>query len=255
MIDIHSHILPAIDDGAQSLEDSLAMAKEAVREGIRAIIATPHHKNGKYENTKSSILQRTEQLNQFLKDEQVDLKILPGQEPRIFGDLIEDYRKGEVATLNNGGLYLFVELPSNHVPRYTKQLLFDIQSERLTPIIVHPERNTELKENPDLLYEFVKNGTLTQLTAASISGRFGKNIQKFSHQMIEANLAHFVASDAHNITSRSFKLNEAYDVIEKKFGIDFVDLYLDNAELLVEGKTVYKEVPEPIKKKRFLGVF
>ncbi|MGE7759122.1 tyrosine-protein phosphatase [Peribacillus sp. NPDC097895] len=255
MIDIHSHILPGIDDGAKSIEDSLEMARMAVSEGIHKVIATPHHMNGKYENRKQDIISRVAALNEVLKAEAIPLEILPGQETRIYGEILRDYKLEEIVTLNDGGKYLFIELPSAHVPRYTEQLLSDIQFERLTPIIVHPERNQELIENPDLLYKFVNNGTLTQVTAASVSGAFGKNIQKFSMQLIESNLTHFISSDAHNITSRSFKMTEAFDVIEKKFNIDYVELFLDNAELLVEGKTVYKEVPEKIKKKKFLGIF
>ncbi|MEH6949679.1 CpsB/CapC family capsule biosynthesis tyrosine phosphatase [Bacillus sp. JJ634] len=255
MIDIHCHILSGIDDGAQTMEDSLAMAEQAVQQGITKIIATPHHKNGKYENRKQDILHRVVELNNVLKEKKIPLDILHGQEPRIYGELVEDYRNGEIVTLNDGGQYLFVELPSAHVPRYTAKLLYDIQSEGLTPIIVHPERNQELIQNPDLLYEFVKNGTLTQITAASIAGDFGKNIAKFSMQLIEANLTHFVSSDAHNITNRSFKMNEAFDAIERKYGVDFIYYFTENAELLVQGKAVYRDEPEKIKKKKFLGIF
>ncbi|MFD9624844.1 tyrosine-protein phosphatase [Peribacillus muralis] len=255
MIDIHSHILPGVDDGAKSIEDSLQMARMAVMEGIHKIIATPHHMNGKYENCKEDIIARVATLNEVLQAQAIPLEILPGQETRIYGEILKDYKLEEVVTLNDGGKYLFIELPSAHVPRFTEQLLSDIQFERLTPIIVHPERNQELIENPDLLYKLVNNGTLTQVTAASVSGAFGKAVQKFSMQLIEANLTHFVSSDAHNITNRSFKMNEAYDAIEKKYSVDYVNLFLDNAELLVEGKTIYKEVPEKIKKKKFLGVF
>ncbi|MFJ7747974.1 tyrosine-protein phosphatase [Peribacillus sp. NPDC097295] len=255
MIDIHSHILPGIDDGAQTIEDSIAMARMAVEEGIHKIIATPHHKNGKYKNCKKDIISQVAELNEILIKENIPLEILPGQETRIYGEILKDYKLDEIVTLNDGGNYLFIELPSAHVPRYTEQLLSDIQFEQLTPIIVHPERNQELIKNPDLLYNFVKNGTLTQVTAASVSGGFGKNIQKFTIQLIESNLTHFISSDAHNVTSRSFKMNEAFDVVEKKFGVDWIDLFLDNAELLVQGKAIYKEIPEKIKQKKIFGIF
>lgn len=255
MIDIHCHILSGIDDGAKDLNDSLALAKAAVIEGIHTIIATPHHKNGSYENPKPFILEKVEELNQLLQSENIPLTILPGQEPRIFGELLEDYRNGEILTLANGGQYVFVELPSGHVPRYTEQLLFDIQMSGLTPIIVHPERNQEMIENPDLLYQLVKRGALTQITASSTAGYFGKKIKKFSLQLIEANLTHFIASDAHNLENRSFKMVEAFAEIEKKYGNDMVYLFTENAELLVEGKAVYKEPPIRTKSKKFLGIF
>lgn len=254
LIDIHCHILPSMDDGAVNLEESLAMAKLAMNEGIRTIIATPHHKNGVYENTKQTIIEKVEELNGILKQEAIPVEILPGQETRIYGDLLEDFEKGEIMTLN-GSQYLFVELPSSHVPRYTEQLLFDIQMKGLSPIIVHPERNQEFVERPEKLYQLVKKGALTQVTASSIAGYFGKNIKKFSLQLLDANLTHFVSSDAHNLTRRSFKMKEAFDVIEKRYGVEMVYQLIENAELLVAGSSVYTDVPERVKKKKFLGVF
>ncbi|MEB6548875.1 tyrosine protein phosphatase [Heyndrickxia sporothermodurans] len=255
MIDIHCHILPGIDDGAQNVTDSIAMAKQAVSEGIHTIIATPHHKNGKYNNRKVEIIDQVKELNKELKKAGIELTILPGQENRIFGEIIQDYHEGEILTLTGQSNYLFIEFPSGHVPRYSKQLLYDIQLQGLTPIIVHPERNSELIENPNQLYEFVKNGAATQITAASLTGHFGKKIKKFTEQLIEANLTHFIASDAHNVTNRSFKMNEALDVIEQKYGVNSVYYFTENADLLVDGKHIIRDVPEPIKTKKFFGLF
>ncbi|WP_342433485.1 CpsB/CapC family capsule biosynthesis tyrosine phosphatase [Neobacillus sp. FSL H8-0543] len=251
MIDIHCHLLPGIDDGAKDLNDSLMMAKQAVSEGIHTIIATPHL-NSQYNNRRRNILEKVSELNQFLKAENVNLTILAGQEPRIYGEILEDYDKDEIQTLN-GSQYVFIEFPSNHVPRYTEKLLFDIQLKGLTPIIVHPERNSELIERPEKLFQLVEKGALTQVTASSLCGYFGKKIKTFSEQLIEANLAHFIASDAHNVTSRSFKMREAFDIIEEKYGNEMVYLFEENAALLVEGKNVIKEIPEQVRrKKRFL---
>jgi protein-tyrosine phosphatase len=255
MIDIHCHILPGIDDGAQTIEESLMMAKEAVRERIETIIATPHHKNGVYDNEKRTILSKVEELNNVLQKEGVPLTVLPGQETRLYGEILDDY-------LTGGGIlplaetsYLFVELPSGHVPRYTERLFYELQTEGLIPIIVHPERNRELIENPDRLYRLVTNGSLTQLTAGSVCGYFGKKIKKFSHQLIEANLIHFIASDAHNVHNRSFKMTEAMDELERIYGIDMIDFFNENAELLVQGGNIYKDIPEKVTRKKFLGIF
>ncbi|MFT8319989.1 MAG: CpsB/CapC family capsule biosynthesis tyrosine phosphatase [Bacillus sp. (in: firmicutes)] len=254
MIDIHCHILPGIDDGAKTMEDSLEMAKVAAGEGIKTIIATPHHRNNQFTNKKADILQNVEDLNKVLVQEKLPITILPGQEVRIFGEVLEDYEKGEILTLNHTK-YLFIEFPSSSVPRYAERLLYDIQTQGIIPIIVHPERNKELQEKPELMYKLVKNGTLTQVTAASVCGYFGKKVKQFSEQLIESNLTHFIASDAHNITSRTFKMNEAFDEIESKFGTDYVYLFTENAELLIEDKNIYKEIPEPIRRKKFLGIF
>ncbi|MDQ1143756.1 protein-tyrosine phosphatase [Bacillus sp. SORGH_AS 510] len=254
MVDFHCHILPGVDDGAQNLSESIEMAKVAAQQGIRTIVATPHHKNNRYENDKQSILTRVEELNRVLRDEKIDINVLPGQEVRIYGELAEGYDLGEILPVNHTQ-YVLVEFSSSHVPRYTETLFYDLQNKGLIPVIVHPERNQEIIENPEILYNLVQKGALSQVTAGSLIGNFGKKIQKFSFQLVEANLTHFIASDAHNTRSRTFKMREAYDLIQAKYGNELVYLFEENAELLVEGSHVYKETPERITRKRFLGLF
>ncbi len=255
MIDIHSHILPGLDDGAQNGEESLIMAKAAVEEGIHTIIATPHHNNGAYTNTKKEILDAVRYLNNLLQASEIPVYILPGQETRINGEMIEQLEEGQLLPLNSTSGYIFVELPPDHVPRYTDQMLFDLQVAGYQAIIVHPERNRELIQHPDTLYKFVKNGALTQVTAASVAGKFGKKIQKFTHQLIEANLTHFIASDAHNTTNRGFHMQEAYDEIRNEFGLDWQYFFMENAEYLREGQIVAKDIPMRVHRKKFLGIF
>jgi protein-tyrosine phosphatase len=254
MIDIHCHILPGVDDGAQSLSDSIEMAKRAVEQGIHTIVASPHHKNSRYENLKKEIIDGVKELNEALRLEKIDLEVLPGQEVRIHGEILEGYELGDILPVNHTP-YVLVEFPSSHVPRYTEKLFYDLQMKGLVPVIVHPERNQEIIERSDILYQLVKKGALTQVTAASISGDFGKKIKNFSLQLVEANLTHFIASDAHNVNKRSFKMREAFGVIEKKYGIDMVYYFDENAALLIDGKHVYKEDPERIKRKKLFNLF
>ncbi|KGP74557.1 tyrosine-protein phosphatase [Pontibacillus yanchengensis] len=255
MIDVHSHILPNMDDGPQNVEESKNMAKAAMNDGIHTIIATPHHQNGTYLTYPDSIRKSVSNLNQVLEEANVPITILPGQETRINGDMVTDLQQGNILPLNETSGYVFVELPSDHVPRYTGQMLFDIQVAGYKPIIVHPERNSELIQHPDQLYIFVKNGTFTQVTAASVCGKFGKKIRKFSHQLIEANLTHLISSDAHNTSTRNFCMREAYEEIEREYGISAKYTFSENAELLVEGKVLAMDVPERIKKRKILGLF
>ncbi|MDN4071759.1 tyrosine-protein phosphatase [Fictibacillus terranigra] len=255
MIDVHSHVLPALDDGAVDLSASLDMAKQAVEDGITTLFATPHHRNGKYENSKQDILLETERLNEALIIHQIPLTILPGQEIRVYSEFLEDLANDQLLTLNNLGKYILIELPSNAVPEYTSQIVYECKLQDITPIIVHPERNSELMENPQLLYELVAEGALTQLTASSIIGRFGKNIKSFSQKIIENHLTHFIASDAHNISSRGFHLWEAYDEISKKYGHQMTYDLQENAELILNNQNIYIEEPRPIKKKKLLGIF
>ncbi|MFG6119295.1 tyrosine-protein phosphatase [Thalassobacillus sp. B23F22_16] len=255
MIDIHCHILPGVDDGAQTMEDSIIMAEEALDQGIDTIIATPHHLNGKYENPRLSILHKVLELNEALQQAGIEVTILPGQEIRINGDMITGLEQEEILPLNVDSTYVFVELPSDQVPQYTKQMLFDIQRAGYKPIIVHPERNKKLIEDPDLLYHFVKGGAYTQVTAGSVAGKFGKNIQKFTHQLIQANQAHLIASDAHNTAGRSFFMKEAHQEIRKKYGSSSNYYFMENAYYVTQGEVLAAEPPERIKQKKFLGLF
>ena len=255
MIDLHCHILPGVDDGAKTMEDSIAMAMAAADEGIHTIVATPHHQNGRYTNEKETVLEKIKELNEELQIKGVPLQILPGQEIRIHGELIEELNEGISMGMGNTTNYLFIELPSGHVPRFANQMLFDLQVEGYRPVIVHPERNREIMEDPSLLYDMVKKGIFTQVTAASVAGKFGKKIQTFSHQLIEANLTHFIASDAHNTTTRGFCLQEAYEEIDKQFGAGIKYMFMENAELLLDNLHINVDEPMPVKRKKFLGLF
>ncbi|WP_421381831.1 tyrosine-protein phosphatase [Bacillus salacetis] len=255
MIDIHCHILPEVDDGSPDMTHSLAMAQRAASEGIKKIIATPHHRDGRYNTPQQLVLKKVDELNKRLQEENIPVTILPGQEIHIFGEMADELEAKELLTLSEGSQYVLVEFPSSHVPRYAEQLMFDIQLKGYMPIIAHPERNQEIIENPDVLYSLIKRGAYSQVTALSVAGGFGKKIQKFSLSLIENNLTHFVASDAHNTKTRPFKMDKAIDVVEKKFDTDMVYQLMENSELLVEGQTAYKEAPRKIKKKKILGLF
>jgi protein-tyrosine phosphatase len=255
MIDIHSHILPGIDDGAQSLEDAISMAETAVKEGITHLYATPHHRNGRYENEKVSILEHVALLNAELSQRKIPLHILPGQEIRLYKELIEDLDRDILIPLHHLSKYLLIEFPSSNVPAYAAETLYELTLRNYTPIIVHPERNSEILENPDLLYDLIIEGALTQITANSVIGNFGKKIMNFSHDLVKANMAHFIASDAHNTTSRGFHLTQAYETIQKQYGIDTRYYMQENAELVKKGESVLIEKPSHIKRKKFLGIF
>lgn len=254
MVDIHCHILPEIDDGAQNLEESIQMAKAAVQEGITKVVASPHHYTSRFHNPKEEIVPKVALLNKELQNRNIPLEILVGQEVRINGDWISEYENNQIATINDN-IYVLIEFPANHVPRYAEQLFYGIQMTGLIPIIVHPERNSQIVEQPEKLYRLIEKGAISQITAASVAGYFGKSIQKFSLQLIEANLTHVVASDAHNTTNRSFKMIEAFDVIEREFGSDAVYMFNENAELIVSGNMIYRDNPKNIKRRKLLGIF
>lgn len=255
MIDIHSHILPGVDDGAQTLEESLEMARKAVDEGIDTIVATPHHRNEKYDNPRLGVLHYVQELNFELERAGIPLTVLPGQETRINGDMVEELKEGTMTPINIDSGYVFVELPNDQVPTYTKSMLYELQRVGYKPIIVHPERNKKFIQDPDVLYHLVKSGAYTQVTAGSVAGKFGKAVQKFSLQLIEANLTHLIASDAHDTKRRGFFMKDAMREVKKKFGASYVYHFTENAYYVTDGQVVAADPPERIKQKKFLGMF
>ncbi|MFG6147453.1 tyrosine-protein phosphatase [Halobacillus sp. B23F22_1] len=255
MIDIHSHILPGVDDGAQTMEESIELARSAVQEGIDTIVATPHHQNGHFNNYKNDILIQVSELNRILQENDIPLTVLPGQETRIHAGMVEDLQNDEMLPINEESMYVFVEFPHDHVPSYASNLLFNLQVEGYQPVIVHPERNEQIQDNPNLLYSFVKNGAFSQLTAGSLAGKFGRSAKKISYQLIDANLTHVIASDAHNAKGRAFHMKEAYNDIRKHYGQSMMHYFSDNAQYIIDNEPLASDPPLHVKKKKVLGIF
>lgn len=227
------------------------MANRAVSEGITHLFATPHHLDGQYENRKIDIVENVNISNYYLKKENIPLVIYPGQELRIHREIFLSIENDEVLTLGNQDKFLLLELPSGDVPEFTLDVIYELSLRGITPIIVHPERNRRLLSDNNLLYELVQEGALTQLTAGSIIGQFGKKVQSFSEKIIEHRLSHFIASDAHNNHTRGFCLQSAYQQITERYGIQQTFYFKENAELLLNGQNITSELPLPIRKKIF----
>lgn len=251
MIDLHCHILPGVDDGAQTIEDSLAMAEKAISQGITHILCTPHHNNGKYSNPADQVINKVAELQQELDRRNLNLTLLEGQEVRITGTLLENIARSEILFTDLDDKYILIEFPTGEVPAYTEQLFFQLLSQGHTPVIVHPERNAIFRKDPNELIPFLEMGVLTQLTAPSIVGVFGKDIQKTAKQMLKYNMLYMVASDAHNLKHRSFYLKEAYEVIRKECGQRKVDEMMQMTKDLVNGDSTIKPTFSEIKEKKF----
>lgn len=257
MIDLHSHILPGVDDGAKDLGESLAMAKEAVVDGVHTIVATPHHQIGMHINNRNDVIDQVTLLNKRVKEEGLELTILPGAEIHAYGNLVSDLKKGKLLTINDKHKYIFIEFPHDRVPIGAEQLIFEIQLAGYVPIIPHPERNRDIRENPIKIYQLVKKGALTQITAASLLGFFGKKVHRFTLEMIDTNLTHLLATDAHRaVGHRGVKLREAYEVLRDFGGSSLVEQFQSNAESVIQGKDLYVDIPNKIaRKKKILGLF
>ncbi|GGF96473.1 tyrosine-protein phosphatase [Paenibacillus aceti] len=232
MIDIHSHILPFIDDGATDWNEAIEMAQQAIADGITKIVATPHHANGRYNNTAPEINKYVVEFNTRIHDLNMNLEVLPGQEVRVYDNLLDDWKNGQLESLNHSK-YLLLELPSSSVPSYVEEFIYELSLMGLQVIIAHPERNAEIANDPTILQNMIDNGALGQLTAQSLTGEFGKKLQKLSLDLCHKNLVQLIASDAHDTVRRPFGLSKAYQMIGHKLGSEIEQYFRDNAEKVI----------------------
>lgn len=255
MIDIHSHLLPGIDDGSENLNVSLQMARDAVADGVTHALMTPHHMNGRYVNHASDVIKLTADFQTELNNANIPLTVFPSQEVRINGGLLSALDDGDILTTDEQGTYILIEFPSDDVPAFTMDMLFQIQQRGLVPIIVHPERNTRLMKEPQLLNDMVSRGAYAQVTASSYVGTFGKAVKAFSEDIIANGLAHLFASDAHHIPGRKYNMRAAFDKLTKQYGQSMVNEFDNNARALVNGEPLVRWHETPIKKKVFFSAY
>lgn len=250
MFDIHSHILWDVDDGPITLSETLCMLEQAVKEGIKGIVATPHFQHPLYSVHKSDMQKRMELLQIELDQHDIPLTIFPGHEVRLSNQIASLYKEQQVYSLANSQ-YVLIELPSNIVPLYTTTVIHQLCSEGLVPIIAHPEKNKAIFETPELLENLIHHGALAQITAGSITGHYGRNIQKFSLELIEANLVHVYGSDAHNLKTRPLLFEEGIRILEKKKLVEHATVFLTNNESVVTNRPISIFEPQRIKKRRW----
>jgi protein-tyrosine phosphatase len=236
MIDIHTHILPGVDDGAADWKDTLNMARAAVAEGITTMIATPHHANGKYINMAEKVIEHTRLLNERLIAEGIPLSVEIGQEIRIHGDLLDAWFRQELLPLANSQ-YVLIEMPSSRIPMGMNELIHELNIMKLKPIIAHPERNAEIVKHPERLAELIARGAFTQVTTHSLLGGFGRQIEKSAWSLCRSGRIHIISSDAHHVVRRGFRLREAYDVIRERMGEPWENYFLNNAQCVINDKT------------------
>ena len=202
MIDLHSHILPRIDDGARSLEDSLDIARAAVADGITVIAGTPHVRDD-WPTDASVMKHRVAELRAALEQAQIPIEVRPGGEIAI--EWLERLPMDELRRFGLGGnpRYLLVETPYYGWPLGLAERLFSLLASGITPVLAHPERNVEVQSQPERLVPIVEFGVLVQVTAASVDGRIGRGARDCGLELIEHGLAHMLASDAHHASVRA----------------------------------------------------
>jgi protein-tyrosine phosphatase len=249
MIDIHSHILPGLDDGARDIEEALEMCALAAQDGIKTIVATPHNLNGVFNNKRETVLRATRLLNDAVRERGIDIVVLPGSDTHMDAMLLEELEEKNVTTINDARKFLLLELPNFVVPEHVRNLIFELKLRGITPVISHPERNDTIMGDTEILHELIRTGALVQITAGCVTGHFGRKNKKNACRLIESNMAHILATDAHNTTSRPPLLSRAVRLISKKIGAEEArKMVVDAPESLINGMP--PPVKEPLKKKR-----
>jgi protein-tyrosine phosphatase len=245
VIDLHCHILPALDDGPSSVEEALAMCRIAVQDGIRTIVATPHMMNGMFPVHREDVIEGVGGMSRALGEASIPLQILPGADVHLDRSVPGCLERGELLTVADLGRHLLLELPQDIVPEGTGELLFQVQLQGVTPIITHPERNIAIQQNPAILNDLVRAGSLTQITAGSLTGIFGGRVRRCALRLLTSGTAHLVSTDAHNTGRRSPRLSEARRVVEEEVGREEAErMFRERPERILQG--VHVEVPEPL---------
>lgn len=242
MVDIHCHLLPGLDDGPDSMEDSVRMAEAAVADGVTHIVATPHA-NDNYPFDPERVRRFQEELQQRVGTR---LKISTGCDFHLSYENLAAVRLDPSRFTLNQKNYLLIEFADFALPPSLDDAMHQLQLAGLRLIVTHPERNPLVRARPERLHGWVTRGSFVQVTALSLLGRFGPQAQRAATQYLDCNLVHFIASDAHNLSGRPPKLREAYDLVAQRWGPEVAQaLFRDNPLAACEGRAL-PYVPEPV---------
>ena len=253
MIDLHCHILPGVDDGPASVEESLDMAKQAVADGIHTLVATPHTHNEVYHNPLQNIEDNVSCLRKAFRKNRININLCAGSEVRICTGLKQKVITKEVATINNNGRYVLVEFPFHVIPPGSKEELFQLTLHNITPILAHPERNMVFQHQPEILSDLTAMGCLIQLTAMSITGRFGQEAMECAHKLLKNRQSHVIATDAHSPGSRPPILSPAVQACARILGSlkEARAMVVNRPQAILNGKPVKAPEPKPLCKKKW----
>jgi protein-tyrosine phosphatase len=254
MIDLHHHLLPGLDDGSDSFETSVAMARMAANDGITHIVCTPHA-NSRYAFDPQVNAAKTAELQSLLADAGIAMTLGSGCDFHISYDNIQAAQADPHRFSINGLGYLLVEVPDYGLPRSLTDTFYQLQLAGLTPILTHPERNPTIQADTSRLIDWLRGGLLIQVTADSLTGNKGKTAQRIAHELLEKRWVHFLATDAHNIKSRPPGMRKARHIVANKYGVRYAENLCETyplaafqgerLEIEEEPKGIYENLKEP----------
>lgn len=240
MIDLHCHILPGLDDGSESLEESLEMAALAADQGIRHIAATPHCITGSAREVRSCVAM----LQELLQEERIPVQIYPGME--IFGtyDTARLLREKKLLTINDSR-YVLIEFSFHTDGEEETEILHSVLSAGYTPLVAHPERYDYISRRPELINLWKQMGCLFQVNRGSLLGRYGLHAKQMSMELVRRGFATVVATDAHSPTVRTPRIRDVYELLCMEFSADTADVLMrHNPHKIVTDKLLPPGQPD-----------
>jgi len=217
VIDLHSHILPGIDDGASDLSVALEMARASVADGVTVMACTPHILPGLYHNTGPQIRQATLDLQQALDREGIPLRLVTGADVHMVPDLVAGLRSGRLLSLADSR-YVLVEPPHHVAPVKLEDFFFNLVVTGYVPVLTHPERLSWIEAQYPTMQRLVRGGVWMQITAGSLDGSFGRTAQYWANRMLDEGYVHILATDAHDTGRRPPTLSKGRDLAAKRVG-------------------------------------
>lgn len=247
MIDFHSHIVYDVDDGSETIENSMAILKKAERAGFDKIILTPHYMPNYYEVPEEEIKQKIEILQKKCKEENINITLYQANEIYITNHMVELLNEKEATTLNHSRYVLF-ELPMNEEPPNLLEVVYQLLENGYIPIIAHPERYLYIQKDPNKLIEFIEQGVLFQANYGSIIGQYGKEIQKTVKLLIKNNFIHFLGTDVHKSGNIYEQMENIKKTLEKIIDSKKIkELTTKNIEKVIHNEEIEINMPTKIK--------
>jgi len=247
MVDIHSHILPGIDDGSESIEESIEMLINAAGSGVDTIVATPHLLLGEYMTPTNLVNQLIQELQEKANQENIPIQVIKGRECYLSPETFEYEKELDNLTIANNGKYMLVELPFGEIPRYVNDVIYQLRVKGIIPIIAHVERYFDIIIDPNRILEFIESGCIIQVNGGSFFGKYGHKSKETAEILLEHKMIHVIASDMHS--SESLALGEAFqeilDMVGEKEAMNMFDA---RPRAIVKGELI--STPEPIEYRR-----
>ena len=254
MIDIHSHILPGLDDGSQDIYDTLEMIRLAARSGIAAMVATPHcNIPGGYENYfDENYIESVQRVRDAVHKEGIPVNILPGAEAFGTDELAELLNNGKIMTLNQSR-YLLVEFSFDEDPAFVQHVIRKLSEIKVIPIIAHAERYEFVQKNPDLVYDWRKKGYPIQVNKGSFQERFGRRAAKTAYELLNHHLVSVVASDAHSPHVRTPYMADVYEELLMEYPKEYLEmLFYENPRRICQNEPILGFKPKKIQRESLL---